>query len=374
MSPSKSRFPTALSRRSMSAALAASGLTLTTLPLGRTARAEVCGEGHPMTFAWIGSDDPGYNVSYVEKYGCTANYTFFGDLGEAMAKLRAGFSADVLTPCSDWVRNFYDADLIAPIDTSRLAYYDELIPALRDLPEATIDGQTYFVPIDWGAVSLIYRRDLAPEYVGDESWGILWDPKYEGRIVYPDAVELAIPIAAIYKGIDPYNMSDDDIATVRAALVEQRPLVRTYSADPTSLQQMLAAGEAVAAPGYGYTAIPLQEQGLDLGFVAPKEGALTWVCGVCLLKAVEDKGPEMVSRAYEVIDGFINAGTGVYEITVWGYGHANAEAYKQVDPAVLEGLNIPQDPTSYLSTSVFQKPLPDLERLTAMWEEVKAGF
>ena len=371
---SASPFRRPINRRKLNQYLASSGLALTTLPLVGRAHADECGDDYPLSFAWIGSETPEYNASFVDKYSCVPNYTFFADQGEALAKLNSGFTADILTPCANWVQRFYDAGLLAPIETGRLQYFDDLIPALRDVDGAVIDGERYFVPIDWGQVSVIYRQDLAPEYVDNETWGILWDPKYAGRIAYRDTVDEAIAIAAAYRGIDPYSMDDNDVAEVREALTELMPNLLTYSVDATSLQQMVASGEVVAAVGFGYSVTPLKNEGLPVGFMDPKEGALTWVCGVTRLKANAGKDEAMVQKAHDVIDGYIGPETGVYEITEWGYGHSNAKAYGLVDPAVLEELNIPQDPSTYLGNALFQKPLPNTNELQNMWDEVKAGF
>lgn len=362
------------SRRRMTRNLSALGLSMVSMPLVRPVLADECGDGHPMTLAWVGSEDPGYNASYVEKYGCTSNFSFFESHEDAFAKLRAGFAPDVITPCANWIRRFYDAELLAEIDVSRLRFYDDLIPGLTDVADAVIDGKRVWVPIDWGQVSVIFRTDMAPEYVDNPSWKIMWDPKYAGKLVMLDSVDESIAIAALYLGIDPYAMTEADVARVRDVLVEQRSLVRTYSSDPTGIQQMIVSGEVVAFVGFGYSVTPLVKEGLPVQFMQPKEGALTWVCGVSRGPASEQNGEEMVQKAYDVIDGFICPETGVYEITQWGYGHANAKSYGMVEAAVLDELNIPQDPAAHLGNAYFQKPLPDLEKLTSMWEEIKAGF
>jgi len=285
-----SPFINALSRRHVARGLSALGLGLVSVPMIGRARADECGDGHPLTLAWVGSEDPGYNVSYVAKYGCTSNFSMFESQEDSFAKMRAGFAPDALTPCANWIRRFYDAGLIAEIDVNRLQYFNDLIPTLTDVPDAVIDGKRYWVPIDWGQVSVIFRTDLAPEYVDQPSWNILWDPKYEGKLAMVESVDEAIACAALYLGINPYAMTEADVQRVRDALVKQRPLLRTYSSDPTGVQQMIVSGEIVTFVGYGYSVTPLVKQGLPVQFMQPKEGALTWVCGVCRCPASEDQG------------------------------------------------------------------------------------
>jgi len=54
-----------------------------------------------------------------------------------------------------------------------------------------------WVPIDWGQTSIVYRTDLAPEYVDNETWAILWDPKYKGKLAVFDSLVDGVVIAAV---------------------------------------------------------------------------------------------------------------------------------------------------------------------------------
>ena len=47
-----------------------------------------------------------------------------------------------------------------------------------------MDGQTYFVPFDWGNSSIIYRTDMVD--ISEESWGLLYDERYAGKVESED--------------------------------------------------------------------------------------------------------------------------------------------------------------------------------------------
>ena len=57
--------------------------------------------------------------------------------------------------------------------------------------------------------------------------------------------ELGIP--------DPFDMTDDEMAQVKACLASSAPL-RFYWTDPTELEQAIAAGEVVAAYAWAASA------------------------------------------------------------------------------------------------------------------------
>ena len=66
------------------------------------------------------------------------------------------------------------------------------------------------MPHYWGNTSITFRTDLAPEYVKSQSWNILFDPKYKGRVAVLDGVDDTVPFIARMIGVDAYNMTRGD--------------------------------------------------------------------------------------------------------------------------------------------------------------------
>jgi spermidine/putrescine transport system substrate-binding protein len=151
----------------------------------------------------------------------------------------------------------------------------------------------------------------------------------------------------------------------------QRPLIRIYTDDTTSLEQALASGELVAALTWNSSAVTLQAQGVPVAFAQPKEGALTWVCGVML-----HKDAPHVDRAYDVIDSLISVPSGTFMIGSYGYGHSNRKAFDSFDEATLKGLGLSKNPVEILQAGHFQTPKSaEWEaRMNSTWEQIKAGF
>ena len=208
--------------------------------------------------------------------------------------------------------------------------------------------------------------------IEEESWGLLWDERYKGRLSMIDSLIDGVMVAAIYGGAkDPYNMTTEEVAMTKKLLQEQLPLLRFYSNSMTDVEQALASGELVAAVTWNSSALELTNQGLPVRFMVPKEGAMTWTCGLSLMT---DADPKKLDRSYAVIDSYLSKESGYWEIIEWGYGHANARAFDNVTEEELKARGLTSDPDELINSGIFQEPIGNEPELQTMFEEVKAGF
>ncbi len=174
-----------------------------------------------MLFQWEDYVDPPFLAGYRQQFGETPRTSIFADEDEAFAKLRAGFKPDVMGPCYYELPRWREAGLLRPIDISRLKNWNKISPRLRNLPGISAGpGKVWFVPHYWGQTSVTYRTDLAPEYAQNESWKILFDPKYKGRIAALEGVDDTVPLVARTIGVNAYTMNDADWRRVQSRLRE----------------------------------------------------------------------------------------------------------------------------------------------------------
>ncbi len=353
-----------LRRRDLLKSLAALGIGVAVMPLipGRASAAE-----QATLFTWDGYEVAELHKAYNKKNGEAPGFAIFADEDEAFQKMRAGFTPDVSHPCSYNVPRWRDAGLLQAIDTKRISNWGDVISSLKTIDGTQKDGKQWFVPFDWGNTSILYRTDLVD--IKEESWGLMWDERYKGRLSTFGSIDETVPYAAIYAGIDPYNMSDGDMAKVRALLKKQRPLIRFYAEDETSIEQAMAAGEIVAGSTWNSSAAALKSQGLSVKFMNPKEGIMTWVCGLVLLKEAPN-----VDKAYDLIDGMLAPDAGAFMIEDYGYGHANGKSFDLVSDDVIQAAGLSRDVEAFLKKGIFSKQFKDRDAVTAMFEEVKAGI
>lgn len=360
----------AVSRRDAVKALGAMGLAAVALP-GVSRRAMAQSE-RGTYFTWGGYDDDGLFGPFVAKHGAAPNFVTYGDAEEGFTKMKAGFVVDVVHPCSNDVPRWREAGLFQPMDTARLSNFGDVFERLATLPGARDDAGQWFVPFEWGASSITYRTDMVEAPADGESWNMLFDERYKGKIAVIDSAADTWWCMAILAGVDiGQPLTDEDIAKTTELMRKLHPQVRVYTNDMTSLAQSLASGEVVMALTWNEVPVQLTGEGVPVKFASPKEGALTWNCGLMMHK--DAPNPD---QAYDIIDAMLSTETGKYVIEEYGYGHSNAKSFAGVDPATLAALGLDVDPTAYIDAGKFIFPQTDEveTKMNRDFESVKTGF
>jgi spermidine/putrescine transport system substrate-binding protein len=359
-----------LDRRAFNLALLAAGIGLVSAPL-LPRRALAQGEQGTF-FTWGGYDIPELFGAYQAKNGALPNFAIFGGTEEGLTKMRGGFVVDVAHPCNASLLRWIASGLFQPIDVSRLSNWPDVMPELVSITGNDAgEGRTWLAPFDWGQTSITYRTDLF-ELQGEESWDMLWDERYAGQLASLASGGDAWWCGAIKAGV-PFTEIATDAAFDRVAEVmrAQRPLIRVYTDDTTTLEQALASGELAAAMTWNSSATQLRSQGVPVKFAQPKEGALTWVCGVMIHKDAPN-----LDRAYDIIDSLLSVEAGEFMIRDYGYGHSNARSFESFDSETLAGLGVSKTPADILAAGHFQIPQDEEfeTRMNELFETIKAGF
>ena len=364
-----SRQPTArlpISRRDFARRAAALGLGVVGLSMGSRG---ALAAPNLTSFTWAGYDDKQFHASYSAKYHTEPNFSFFSDEEEALQKVIGGFHPDVIHPCINSVGRFRQAKMIKPIDTSRLSAWDKVFPALKTVKDVTVDGQTWIAPFDWGTSSVIFRSDLV--HVDEESWHMLIDPTLKGKISFLDAPDNVAAIAGLLVGAqDPMNMDDAEMAKAEGVLRQLHANVRFYWSDESALEQALASGEVVAAWGWASAVNNLTKSGIKVKYMSPKEGIMTWVCGLTL--GVD--GPADEQQKYDFIDAMLAPESGKALIEVDSYGHSNMDSFKLADATAVKKLGF-DDPGAFLEKGHFFEAVPAQKRkhIIEIWQNIRAG-
>lgn len=354
-------------RREACRTLAAMGLAAASVPLvARRARAD----SDLLVFDWTGYEIPELHKPYIAKYGKSPEIAIYADDEEAYLKIKGGFQADLVHPTSYAVGRYREQGMLKPIDTSRLSNWPDVLPEVANVKGMTSGDQRWFVPCGWGYNSVVYRSDIVQPK--EDSWNLLWDERYSGRIANATEMDGAVIPAAMALGVpDPYAMNDDELAKVEEYLKKQRPMLRLYWSDPTEIEQAIASGEVVAAYVWAASASTLKSKGVPVTYMTPKEGVVVWIDGFIMLK----DGPGQEQNAYDYLDAWLSPETGEYMLASYGYAHSNRKSFERVSAERLKEIGI-TSPDELLARGVFLREMdPALrQKYIQMYENVRAGL
>lgn len=334
-----------------------------------TGSSPAANESEPMLFTWENWANPPFVAEYKAKYGVEPRSQIWADEDEAFAKMRSGFKPDVMAPCSYEFGRWLEAGLLQPIDVTKLKHWNDIPDVLKKIPGMMkSETEAWFIPQYWANTSVTYRTDLAPEYVGKESWKILFDPKYKGKVAGLDGVDDTVTLIAKTWGIDAYTMSPAEWETVKGKLREFVGSARFISSDETSLSQGLASGEVVAAITWNQTHAALKKEGKPVAYMNPPGGMFTYVCGMVL--HAESKN---IEKAYALIDSGISAEAMKYQLEELNNGPANTTIFNDYTDEQLKQMGFVRDVKAFLESGTFQVRLKNKEEIVKFWSEIRGG-
>lgn len=318
-------------------------------------------------YSYEDGHDPEYLATFKEQHPNIALDTVaFGSNEEAIAKIKAGFTADVINSCVDEAAlEAVESDVYAPLDTSRLVHWEKLWPAMKAMPGITHAGKVYLVPVDAGTSGLIYNADKVTS--PPTTWNDLFDAKYEGRASLEDNPVTAIDVGALATGIgDPINMDAGQLESIRDFLREHRGNFRIWS-DDDELISLFKSGEIDIASGYVSIARDLQAEGLNVEFATAEEGQMLWTCGYGISPKI---APENVDAAYALLNWYTSLPPQVYAATHWNYLGSNQGIVDAVTPEVRKAASL--DTLFDLDNAIPAAPPKNLDARVKAWAEVKA--
>ena len=287
--------------------------------------------------------------AFESKTGIKLNLTTFGTNNEVLNKLRAskGKGFDIVFPSVSSLQSWYDAsdedgvDLLQPADESRVAA-GQVQPAIWEKSldlGASRRGKRYGIPFNWGTEGVAFDSDVHDLTFENASWGSQWEKGNEGKVAIRPRSGLTT-IALMVDGTG--EMLDEayrDEAVAKkvfdqalAFAIEHKPWVKVFWKTAAELTGAFTQNGCTIGQSWDGTAIGMwKESGGKIKYVAPREGALTWLDTMCLTS-----GAQNVDQAYELVNWLISAEGGGMHSAHSGYNSAAIGAEKALDAEAQE--------------------------------------
>jgi putative spermidine/putrescine transport system substrate-binding protein/spermidine/putrescine transport system substrate-binding protein len=321
---------------------------------------------------WEGYADPSFVQAFEEANHCKVSASYMGSSDELMAKLRGGSTGnyDVISPSSDVASSIATAGLASPLDLSRIPSYGQLSMQLTSLTLVRANSQVYGVPFMWGPDPIIYDTTVFAQ--PPDSWSVMWDPKYKGKVSVWDDLSTVYMAAQVlgYDKPEPsqlFNLSDEQLEAVKKKLLDLKPNVRKMWSTGGELTNLFQNHEIVVAMGWPLNTADLKKVNFPVGETIPKENTTGWIDHLMITAGSENK-----ELAYKFLEYMIQAKTQKLVTDKTHYVPANPQAAQFMTPDEVKTLHL-DEVNNYQKRLYFWQSVPRRAKYNEIWNEVKAS-
>ena len=227
------------------------------------------------------------NSEFEALTGIKVVYETFDSNESMYTKLKAGGTAyDVIIPSDYMIGKLIEEDMLEPIDFNNVPNYQYIPEQYRNLEFDP--ANEYSVPYTFGRVGIIYNKTMVDEEdAAEESWSLLFNPKYSGKILQFNNPRDAFATAQFYQG-NKVNSTDTSVWDSGLSLLrEQKGILQGYVMD--EIFNKMESGETAIAPYYLGDFFTMYAENEDLAFYHPKEGTNFFVDSMCIPKGSNNK-------------------------------------------------------------------------------------
>jgi len=305
---------------------------------------------------------------FEKKFGVKVNLETFEDEEELVAAMRSHPDKyDVVITSDDNIRECMKMRSLAEIDLKNIPNLKNIDAKFRNPPYDP--GHRYSVPYLWGTTGMVVNRALIKD--GGDSWSILWNPKYEGKIAMLNSPDEVMAAALKYLGY-PLNTRDPSkLEEARQKLFEQTPLITGYL-DCITIRDKLISNELWAAHIYSGEGMFAADNNEDLEYIIPREGASMWIDCLTIPRDAKHKYTAEVFINY-ILDPKVSAKIANY---LW-YANCNLAARDYTDEEILKSPSL-YPPKEILNKCTFYRAVGSAEQerhfnqvLYKTWSELR---
>ncbi len=209
---------------------------------------------------------------------------------EGFAKLKeVKGQLDKISGDALWVPAYFDEGLIEPFDINELKVASQLFSFAREFDIWTKPEGYLGYPFGWSPINIYY--DPAKVSPAPDGWQVLLDPKYEKQIVVEKQPEEIVAYMAKAAGFDkPYDLTDDQLATVKTYLEKLKPNILKFAQQATDSVNAMISGEASLITGnLGNEDRVKDGGGPEIKGIFPKEGSVGWQDAEMIVKEGANK-------------------------------------------------------------------------------------
>ncbi|WP_312693044.1 ABC transporter substrate-binding protein [Caproiciproducens sp.] len=305
------------------------------------------------------------NKEFTKRTGINVNYTTFDSNESLYSKLaNGGANYDIIIPSDYMISKLIEEGMVEKLDFKNIPNFQYIDKQFRN--QQYDKTNAYSVPYTWGVVGIFYNKKYVKEPV--DSWKILWDKKYAGKILMFDNPRDSFGIAQKILGYSYNSTNVEEWENAAKLLKEQKPLVQAYVMD--QIFDKMSSGDAWLAPYYAGDAATLVEDNPDIGFAIPtKEGTNFFVDAICIPTGAQHK-----KEAEAYINFLCDPEIAAANMDYIGYSTPETAAKKLLpEETVNNPIFYPEESILKKSETYVNLPEDTNMLLDTLWAEVKMG-
>lgn len=244
--------------------------------------------GSLKVYNWGEYMDPQVLELFEKETGISVTYDEY-ETNESMYPIIAKGAADydLICPSDYMIQKMSDEGLLEPINWSRIPNAKNIDDQYFEFARGYDENNIYSMPYLWGTVGILYNKKMVKGPI--DSWGVLWDTRYQDDILMQKSVRDAFGVALKYLGYSLNTTDEAQLDEAKQKLLEQKHsgVVQAYVVD--EVRDKMIAGEAAMGVIYSGEALTCMEENEDLAYVIPKEGSNLWMDNFAIVKGAKNK-------------------------------------------------------------------------------------
>ncbi|ETD79892.1 ABC transporter substrate-binding protein [Rhodobacter capsulatus] len=266
---------------------------------------------------------------FRDQTGAAVQVNVFGSNEEMLAKLQAGGSGwDLFVPTNYTITTYVEADLIEPLDLSKLPNYDAAAFEARFAEAGTVGGKLYAVPKNWGTTGMAW--DSGKAKAPFTSWKEFFDvtrTDFSGRTIVHDYQLTTIGSALKYFGYSFNSVDPAELAEAEKLLIEVKPHLFAITSD---YQPPMRNGDAWLTMCWTGEGKQLNRDLPEIRFALGKEGGEIWSDYYAIPKNAPHR-----DAAYALLNFLIDPQVNAREALAHGFPVADARVNAQLPAELL---------------------------------------
>lgn len=302
--------------------------------------------------------------SFEKEHGVDIQFTPLSNLDDIVSAAESDEQYDIFIISNEGIQLLYDMKLVSPLDLVQLPNYNSLHHNLKYSNWGQFDSRVYAVPWAWGPTGLMYDTDIITDA---NSWNILWNPKYKGKVAMWNDVSMIWTTALSLGYTNVYSLTKKQLAAVEKRLFEFNKNNAVYYSGGDEIE-MAQQGKLIAFNSWYDPSARLNSTGKNFSMIIPKEGAVGMFDSYLMAngKSVDRK----LVHAY--INHQISPKVQQEMVRITGLAPANLGTLSLLDHAEIKALNL--DDPNYFNRMILWDHMPRKNLYKKVLENVAADL